>query len=174
MDSVRIVEVGGALFALAAEIEKNDMKRNIYLIGSCTLHNIQMALRNAVVNVLGEGGTNDKGEFKKLEEPVLTWWWLVSAYASSFKESKHVWKKICKGIRNSARSNSASMKISSCTLNLIEKPMIMNDLELLVAFHRAFLFPHFKYLQGGDPCTGDTPSFLCRHITIRYFLMVEE
>lgn len=144
---------GGTLFALAKLIEANNMKGNNYLIGSCTLHNIQTALRNDVINVLGEGGTDDRGEyrmnvmqllhcacnlkhwheidelkeiwsfvqtldkdtltFKKLEEPVLTRWWLVGTYASIFKESIHVWFKICKGIRNSARENSASMRIAS-------------------------------------------------------------
>ena len=85
-----------------------------------------------------------------------------------------MWKKICQGIRKSARSNSASVKITSCNLNFIGKPMIMNDLELLVVFHCALLFPHFKYLQGSNQCTGNTPSFLCRHITVRYFLIMED
>ena len=35
-----------------------------YLVGTCTLHNLQTALRNAVTHVLGEGGTNAKGEFR--------------------------------------------------------------------------------------------------------------
>ena len=120
--------------------------------------------------------TLDDGEltFRKLEEPVPTRWWLVGACAASFKESMHVWGNNCVGIRNSAKSNSASMKIASCTLNLIKKPVIVNDLELLVAFHKAFLFPHFKFLQLGDPRTGTTSSFLSRHITIRYFLMIED
>ena len=40
------------------------MQHDVYLISSCTLHNIQTALRNAVVNVLGEGGTDDNGEYR--------------------------------------------------------------------------------------------------------------
>ena len=204
---------GGTLFALAKLIKDNNMKHESYLVGSCTLHNIQTALRNAVVNVLGEGGSDD-GEyrmnvmqllhgaynlqnwheieelkeiwkfvqtldenaltFKKLEEPVLTRWWLVGACAASFKESMHIWENICIGIRNSSRSNSASMKIASCTLNLLQKPVIINDLELLVAFHRAFLFPHFQSLQLGDPRTGNKASFIARHIAVRYFLMIED
>ena len=39
------------------------MKHESYLVGSCTLLNIQTALRNAVVNVLGEGGSDD-GEYR--------------------------------------------------------------------------------------------------------------
>ena len=52
--------------------------------------------------------------------------------------------------------------------------VILNDLELLVAFRSFFLFPHFKFLQGGDTECGDTPSFIARHITVQYFLMVED
>ena len=35
-----------------------------YLLGTCTLHNLQTALRNTVTHVLGEGGTNAKCEFR--------------------------------------------------------------------------------------------------------------
>ena len=66
------------------------------------------------------------------------------------------------------------MKIASCTLNLLQKPVIINDLELLVAFHRAFLFPHFQFLQLGDPRTGNKASFIARHIAVCYFFMIED
>ena len=52
--------------------------------------------------------------------------------------------------------------------------MINSDLELLIAFHNAFIFPHFQFLQVGDPKIGGTPSFLGRHCAIRYFLMVQD
>jgi len=39
------------------------MKHEYYLVGSCTLHNLKTALRNDVVNVLGEGGSND-GDYR--------------------------------------------------------------------------------------------------------------
>jgi len=106
-------------------------------------------------------------KFRKLEEPVLSRWWLVGACATSFKECKLVWEKICAAIRNSAPSTSAANKIASCTLNLIQKIVIINDLELMIAFHKAFIFPHFQFLQIGDPKTGGTPSFLGRHCTVR-------
>ena len=202
---------GGTLYALANKIKEYNMQHNSYLISSCTLHNIQTALRNAVINVLGDGGMED-GEFKlnvmqmlhgcyniqnyhesdelkeiwkyitkeestdlkfrKLEEPVLSRWWLVGVCATSFKVCKEVWEKICIAIRNSAPATSACNRIASCTLNLIRKPVIMNDLDLLVGFHNAFIFPHFKFLQRGDPKTGGTPSFLGRHCTVRYYLMM--
>jgi len=78
--------------------------------------------------------------------------------------------KICKGIRNSVGVNSASMKIASCTLNLIQKPVIMNDLELLVSFHRVFLFSHFNFLQGGNPRTRNREGYLQAY----YYLLVSQ
>ena len=176
------------------------------------MHNLQTCLRNAVVNVLGEGGMNDKGEplmnvmqmlhgaynlqnwqedeelkqlwaylseddvvtFKKLEEPIMTRWWLVGACACSFKEYIITWRKICKAIRNSAPSGSASSKISSCTLNLIDSPVIINDLHLICLFHEEFLFPHFKFLQLADARASKTPSFQARLLLVRYFLMVTD
>ena len=204
---------GGTLFALAKVMKQHNLMHECYVITSCTLHNLQTALRNAVVNVLGDGGLND-GEikmnmmqmlhgcyniqnwhesnelkdiwqyvktkegtdlkFKKLEEPVLSRWWLVGVCATSFKESFEVWQKILTLIRNSAPSNSACSKIASCTLNLMTKPVIINDLEMLIAFHKAFIVPHFRFLQLGDPKTGGTPSFLGRHCTLRYYIMQDD
>jgi len=43
---------GSTLFALAKLIQEKNMKRTNYLIGSCTLHNIQTALWNDVINVI--------------------------------------------------------------------------------------------------------------------------
>ena len=112
-------------------------------------------------------------KFQKLEEPILTRWWLVGACVCSFKKSMRVWKKIFRGIRNSSLSASTAYKIASCNLTLIDNNAILNDLELICAFHTFFLFPHFKWLQNGDT-EVQTPSFISRHITIRYFLMLTD
>ena len=48
---------------MASKVKEFNMQHEHYLIASCTLHNLQTALRNAVINVLGDGGTND-GEHK--------------------------------------------------------------------------------------------------------------
>ena len=78
---------------------------------------------------------------KKLEEPIVTRWWLVDACACSFKDSINMWQRICRAIRNSAPSGTASRKITSCTLNLVSNKVILNDLELPLAFHYLFSFP---------------------------------
>ena len=105
---------------------------------------------------------------------MLTRWWLIGACAVSFKNYILVWEKICSAIRNSAPSESTSMKIASCTLNLVKNDAVRSDLELIAVFHSWFLFPHFKFLQEGDPVAGGTPSFLARHITVRYFLTMND
>ena len=97
--------------------------------------------------------------FKKLEEPIMTRWWLVGACACSFKKSMATWRKICKAIRNSAPGGSASSKIASCTLNFIDSPIIINDLHLMCFFHEAFLFKHFKFLQLTDKWSSKTQVF---------------
>ena len=113
-------------------------------------------------------------EFHRLEEPIMTRWWLLGACACSFKKSISVWKKVCQAIRNSAPSGSTSSNISSCTLNIIDSPLILNDLHLICAFHLSFLFPHFKFLQLADTLGSKTPSFQARHLTVRYFLMAND
>ena len=205
---------GGTKAALARSLAARNLSHPNYLVGTCSLHNLQTGLRNAVESVLGEGGQNNEGEyvmnvmqllhgayniqnwqeteelkelwtyvqqeeiahelFKKLEEPVLTRWWLVGACASSFKAHIGTWTKICRAIRNSAKSGSASSKIASCTLNLIHNKCIINDLHLLVGFHEFFLNTHFNFFQEADPMVANSTSFIARHVTVRFFLMDQD
>ena len=72
---------------------------------------------------------------------------------------------------NSASVNLSCNRIACCTLNLMEMPVIMNNLEVLIAFHKAYIFPHFHFLQLGNPGTGRSPGFRGRHSTIHYYLM---
>ena len=185
-----------------------------YLVASCSLHNLQTALRNGVQLVLGEGGLEEdrKGKknamqllhgayniqnwceneelkeiylytreqegleltFKKLEEPIVTRWWLVGACACSFLASISTWTRICDGIRKSAPTSSASYKVAAATLLLIKTPIIISDVRLLAVMHTWFIFPHFKWCQLGDPAVGNTSSFLSRHMLVRYFIMSEQ
>ena len=91
--------------------------------------------------------------------------------ACSFSESFDQWVKIFRAIINTAPSRSPSWKIVSATWNLMHNPQTVNDLHLLSAFHKIFLFPHFKFLQLRDKEAGNTPSFQARHQLVRYFLM---
>ena len=89
-----------------------------------------------------EEGKEEK--FVKLEEPVLTRWWLVGTCACSFLASHSTWKRICNGIQKSTKSDSAAYKVASATYQLMDKPIIMSDINLLAAIHKYYLFPHFS------------------------------
>ena len=61
---------GGTLESLATHLKSDDslMFADDYLVASCSLHNLQTALRNAIIDVLGEGGKvsgTKTNEFKK-------------------------------------------------------------------------------------------------------------
>lgn len=46
--------------------------------------------------------------------------------------------------------------------------------ELIATFHHWFLFPPFKFIHEGDLVAGKTMSFQARHITVRYFIMMND
>ena len=54
----------GMKYVLQRELTTRQMVTKGYLIGTCTLHNFQTGLHNAAMHILGEGGTNEKGEFR--------------------------------------------------------------------------------------------------------------
>ena len=53
---------GGTKDALYFSLKSRRATALHYLISTCSLHNLQTCLRNAVVNLLGEGGMNEKNE----------------------------------------------------------------------------------------------------------------
>ena len=59
---------GGTLESLLSELQERveDLLEEEYIVASCSLHNLQTALRNAIIDVLGEGGKlKGRNEFKK-------------------------------------------------------------------------------------------------------------
>ena len=54
---------GGTLCTFTNQIKLHNIQHHNYLISSCTLHNLQTALQNAVVNVLGDRELEDS-EYK--------------------------------------------------------------------------------------------------------------
>ena len=48
---------------VTCELKARDMCHDHYLVASCALHNLQTCLRNAIINVMGEGGKDDNGEY---------------------------------------------------------------------------------------------------------------
>eukprot|EP00957_Ditylum_brightwellii_P117910 8993776-Ditylum_brightwellii.AAC.1 len=55
---------GGTKFAFAAKIKRALMQGDLYLISTCTLHNVQTTQHNAVEQILGEGGQDENGDYK--------------------------------------------------------------------------------------------------------------
>ena len=53
---------GGTKYALQKALTERNMTGFKYIVSAYLLHNLQTCLRNAVTNVLGEGGTNKKNE----------------------------------------------------------------------------------------------------------------
>ena len=113
-------------------------------------------------------------KFVPLPEPIVTRWWLVGACAVVFKQNIETWKAVLKGLLTFTPASTAVGKIASSTLGLMHKPTIMCDLEILCTFHSWFLFRHFRYLQKSDEGVAGTPSFLSRHLLVRYFVMTNE
>ena len=59
---------GGTLFSLARKLRELNLPGMSaeYHVGSCSLHNLQTALRNAIIEVFGEGGQeSETGAYKK-------------------------------------------------------------------------------------------------------------
>ena len=56
---------GGTLYSLERELKKIDVTADPYLVGSCTLHDLQTGFRTGTEKVLGVGGKDPNGEFSK-------------------------------------------------------------------------------------------------------------
>ena len=138
--------------------------------------------------VLGEGGLDDDKNGKLNAIQLLHGvydiqnqykhdelkWWLVGACATSFLDSFSTWERICLGIHKDSPSGSVTYKVTTARSRLMQEPVIMPEIYLLTAIHKCFLFPHFKWCQLGDSKVGGTPSFLSRHMLVRYFLMIQQ
>ena len=117
-------------------------------------------------------GINKK--FKRIPAPVLTRWWFVGVAACMLLEDWEVWKKFMVVTRNDPLSfGKAVNDIASSNISLMAEPMIKSDLLLISAFHTFFMFPHFKFLQGGDE-QSKRCGYQTKHLLERYFLMHED
>ena len=120
---------------------------------------------------LQDNVTNEK--FKKLENLIMTRWWLVGACACSFKEIIITWRKIFQSIQNSAKSGLATSKITSCTLNFMDSKCIINDLHLLCAFHNFYL-PILQILAAWGRQSIEHSKFPSKARNCSLFLILED
>jgi len=83
-----------------------------------------------------------------LEEPVLTQWRLVGAYAYSFGESFQKCQNTFSAIRNSAPSDNTAYKIANYNINFSKSKHILNDLDLLCLLHIFVYFPIKNFFRA--------------------------
>lgn len=81
---------------LKRELEKNELTAEDNQMTTCSLHNLQTCLRTAVVNVLGEGGNDDKGEPVMNVMQMLHGAWNIQNWQED-EELDGLWKIIQKG-----------------------------------------------------------------------------
>ena len=48
---------------------------------------------------------------------------------------------------------------------------IKSDIYFIAAIHEYWIFPHFKFLQLGDPLMDNKPGYIGRLMAVRYYLM---
>ena len=87
---------GGTLFALERAFRKLNLPgmHVYYLVGSCSLHNLQTALRNAIQQVFGEGGKDEKGEHKMNAMQLMHGMYNIQNYLTS-DVLKTLWQEAC-------------------------------------------------------------------------------
>ena len=119
-------------------------------------------------------------KFKPLTNPVLTRWWLVGVTAMEVDENWDVWYAVMHGIRRMQKSNtsdknvSAIQEIAAANLNLMGMQEIRADVKFIASVCKFWVFPHFAFLQKGDPITGNVAGYQGRLMLERYFLMASD
>ena len=97
---------GGTLFSLERAFRKLDLPgmHHFYLVGSCSLHNLKTALRNAIQHVFGEGGKDERGEHKINAMQLMHGMYNIQNYLTS-DVLKTLWQEACTalGVLNSQK-----------------------------------------------------------------------
>ena len=65
-------------------------------------------------------------------------------------------------------------KVVSANKNLFRLNEIRSDIKMIVAIHQNFMNSHFKFLQKGDPISGNVPGYQARLLLPQYFLMHDD
>ena len=115
--------------------------------------------------------------FKVITNPVLTRWWLVGTTACDLDDYWDHWKVILKGLVNLPNSREGRDKdktnavkdIAAASKNLMTFDELRADVKIIAALHTHFVFPHFQFLQEGDPLTGNMAGYQGRLQTEQYF-----
>ena len=147
----------------------------MFNIGSYLNADVLERMRNHACTIL-----HKTIKFKPLTNPVLTRWWLVGVTAMEVDDNWDVWYAVMCGIRCMQKSNtsdknvSAIQEIAAANLNLMRMHEICADVKFIASVCKFWVFPHFAYLQKGDPITSNVSGYQGRLILERYFFMASD
>ena len=146
------------------------------------LYNLVNYIKNDVLKRMWEEAcvrTGKKKKYHVMSAPILTRWWYVGKQACEVEEDWSEWQivmefilKTChlgnsgttSAIKDIAKANHGIMKVTEITL----------DVTIIKCIHKVWVFPHFKFVQGGDPLTGDVAGYQARLMLLRFYLLWED
>jgi hypothetical protein len=104
---------------------------------------------------------------------VLTIWGWVNVAAQHLKDNWVQWRALAQGALNSTTVNTASGKIASSILSLIDETKIRCDLYFMVAFSQSYFVRHMNWLQMIDKRAGNL-GYLSRHMPVTTYLIIHD
>mmetsp|Transcript_22644 Transcript_22644/g.67005 ORF Transcript_22644/g.67005 Transcript_22644/m.67005 type:complete len:219 (+) Transcript_22644:1297-1953(+) len=107
---------------------------------------------------------------KKYPKPVMTRWWYVGCASQKLLEQWEDWKMVSEAVINNKSTDTAANKVASGLWSLMNEPVLKAHLHFMCAYHKAFIVPHFEWLQKMDERTKRS-GFRSRSILERYYLM---
>jgi hypothetical protein len=97
----------------------------------------------------------------------------VNVAAQHLKDNWVQWRALAQGALNNTTANTASGKIASSILSLMDETKIQCNLYLMVAFSRSYFVRHMKWLQIIDERAGDFGYLSC-HMPVRTYLIIHD
>ena len=119
---------------------------------------------------------NTEKKFKVFKPPTLTRWWTLGVSCDNLSPWWEVWQQVLHNCSKMSQNQipATVIKIMKSTRELMIIAEIRCDIEFFLAVHNSFIFPHFSFLQKGDPLTKNKPGFQSRLITVCFFLMLQD
>ena len=114
--------------------------------------------------------------FKIFSTPSITRWWTVGASSCDLLERWNIWYHLLSNastVRATTIPNCA-LKIMRSNRDLMNIPELQWDIAFFAALHKAWIFPHFSFLQKGDCVLKSHPGFQGRLMTVRFYFMTKD
>lgn len=114
-----------------------------------------------------------------MSAPILTRWWYVGKQACEVEEDWSEWQIVMEFILKTRHlgnsgTTSAIKDIAKANHGIMKVTEIMLDVTIIKCIHKVWVFPHFKFVQGGDPLTGDVAGYQARLMLLRFYLLWED